>query len=66
MNNFDGLGILDIITIFSFVIGLQNLDLNIKQNEDLEKHLSQQDEEMLSKIIAQNQAIIEALEELRI
>ena len=40
--------------------------MNIKQNEDLEKHLSQQDEEMLSKIIAQNQAIIEALEELRI
>ena len=66
MNDFDGLGVLDILTIFSFVIGLKNLELNQKQSDDLEKHLSKQDEEMLSKIIAQNQAIIEALEELRI
>lgn len=66
MINNDTLGLLDYITIISFIIGLENLDLNIKQNESLEQHLAKQDKELLEKIVKQNEAIIEALEELRV
>lgn len=66
MNNFEGLGLLDLITILSFVIGLENLDLNVKQMDGIEEHLSKQDKDLLDKIIKQNEAILEALEELRL
>ena len=66
MNNFGEFGLLDLITIVSFIIGLENLDLNIKQSDSLEQHLAKQDKELLENIIKQNQAIIEALEELRL
>ena len=66
MNNFDNFGLLDLITILSFVVGLENLEMNIKQMDGIEQHLSKQDEKMLQKIIDQNEAIIEALEEMRI
>lgn len=66
MNNFEGLGLLDLITILSFVVGLENLDLNIKQMDGIEEHLSKQDKNLLDKIIKQNDAILEALEELRL
>ena len=59
---------LDIITILSFVIGVQNLELNEKQVSNLEQHLAQQDliliEEqnaMLKTIIQQNKEIISLL-----
>lgn len=60
MNN---LSFLDIITILSFVIGIENLNLNIEQNESLEQHLSTQDEKLLKKIIEQNEEIIKLLKE---
>lgn len=62
---------LDAITVVSFLIGVMNLDLNTQQVNNLDKHLEEQDsilrEEqnvMLSKIIAQNEQIIKLLEGL--
>lgn len=59
---------LDVLTILSFVISLQNLELNQKQVTNLEQHLAQQDhiliEEqnaMLQTIIEQNKEIIDIL-----
>ena len=49
---------LDILTIMSFVIGIENLELNIQQNQQLDQHLSKQDEELLAKIIAQNEELL--------
>lgn len=43
MNNNDRL--LDLISILSFVIGVQNLVLNDKQIEELENHLNKQDKQ---------------------
>ena len=37
--------LLDLINILSFIIGVQNLDLNGKQIEKLENHLKKQDEQ---------------------
>ena len=66
MNN--NLGFLDLINILSFIIGIENLNLNTEQVNTLDKHLEQQDhiliEEqnaMLSKIIEQNEEIIRLL-----
>lgn len=54
---------LDIISILSFIIGLQNLELNEKQVQDLQNHLNEQDNNQLAKIIAQNEEIIRLLKE---
>lgn len=56
---------IDIISILSFIIGLENLQLNIDQNKQLDKHLKDQDEILLAKIIEQNEEIINLLKELR-
>ncbi len=52
-NNNDYL--LDLINILSFIIGVENLNLNDKQIEKLENHLNKQDE--------QYEKIIELLKE---
>lgn len=59
-NNWEegNLSFLDILTILSFIIGLENLELNEKQVKHLEEHLSQQDENLLSKVIKQNEELI--------
>lgn len=61
---------LDILTILSFIIGLENLQLNKDQIDSLEKHLVQQDNillkeqnVMLEKILKQNEEIISLLKE---
>ena len=61
---------LDILTILSFIIGIQNLELNIDQVDSLDKHLKEQDHvlideqnEMLKTIIKQNEEIIKILKE---
>jgi len=66
-NNF-----LDLLAVWSFVIGVMNLDLNVQQVDNLDKHLAEQDtvlrEEqnvMLTKIIEQNEEIISLLQELK-
>lgn len=52
---------LDLLTILSFVIQLENLKLNEQQSEKLDRHLEKQDKEMLVKIIQQNKEIIQLL-----
>lgn len=54
----DALSFLDVLTILSFIIGIENLSLNQQQVTSLEQHLSKQDTELLSKIISQNELII--------
>ena len=49
---------IDWMSVLSFIIGLQNLELNEKQVDNLETHLSKQDNELLSKIIKQNERLI--------
>lgn len=60
MNN--KLEFLDAITLLSFVIGVQNLELNERQVNNLEQHLAKQDHvlieeqnKMLETIIQQNE-----------
>lgn len=62
--------ILNIISIASYLLSIQNLQLNTKQtsNDDLNKHLQKQDEILLeqnerylSKIIEQNDEILKLL-----
>ena len=69
MNNWS---FIDIINILSFMIGVENLELNTQQVENLDKHLQEQDivlkEEqnvMLDKAIKQNEEIITLLKELK-
>ena len=69
MNN---LNFLDIVTILSFLVGVQNLELNEQQINNLEEHLKNQDavlkneqNEMLQKIIAQNKEIINLLKGIK-
>lgn len=50
---------LDLINILSFIIGLQNLELNQKQVTALDRHLSEQDNNQLAMIISQNEELIE-------
>lgn len=54
---------LDIVNVLSLIIGLQNLELNEKQVENLDNHLKQQDENLLAHIIQQNEEIIRLLKE---
>ena len=54
---------IEIINIFSFILGLQNLELNEKQVKSLDNHLKQQDENQLALIIQQNEEIIRLLKE---
>lgn len=62
--------VLNIISIASYLLSIQNLQLNTQQatNDDLNKHLREQDEilheqneKFLSKIIQQNEEIINLL-----
>lgn len=59
--NFD---ILDIISIVSLYIAIQNLQENEQQSEILKQKLDNQDNEYLKKIITQNEIIIAQNEEL--
>ena len=54
---------IDIISVLSFIIGLENLELNQKQVSSLDKHLTNQDNQILAKIIQQNEDIIQLLKE---
>ena len=56
-------GLIEWISFFSFLVGIENLELNEKQIDNLEQHLSKQDAELLSTIIKQNEQIIQMLEE---
>lgn len=53
MNNY----VIDLVNILSYLIGVQNLELNDKQISQLEEHLNKQDK--------QYEKIIQMLEEVR-
>lgn len=53
----------DILTILSFIIGLQNLELNKKQVDAMMKEMTDNQNSMLSTIIKQNEEIIRLLKE---
>ena len=59
MDNWQEWDFLDIISILSFIVGLENLELNNKQVANLEQHLNHQDNNLLAKIIQQNEELIE-------
>ena len=40
-NNF----IIDLVNVLSFAVGLQNIELNNKQIQDLQEHLNRQDQQ---------------------
>jgi succinate dehydrogenase flavin-adding protein (antitoxin of CptAB toxin-antitoxin module) len=53
------LSFLDLISILSFVIGVENLALNQQQVSSLDEHLSRQDNDLLLKIINQNEELLQ-------
>lgn len=55
---------LDVISILSFIIGLQNLELNQRQVDGLMSEMRDNQNSMLHDIIKQNEIIIEQNEEL--
>lgn len=52
---------LDILTILSFIVGLQNLELNQRQVDGIMDELRSTQNSMLSTIIEQNKEIIRLL-----
>lgn len=59
MNN---ISFLDLITILSFLVGLQNLELNEEQVNNLEEHLKKQDQVLIEE---QNKMMVEMLDLLK-
>lgn len=60
MDNFD-LDFLDVLTVLSFIIGLENLNLNKQQVDGIMDELRKNQNAMLATIIKQNEEIIELL-----
>ena len=52
---------LDILTVLSFIIGLENLELNQKQVDGIMEELCSNQNAMLATIIEQNEEIIRLL-----
>lgn len=63
MDNGEQWSFIDIISILSFIIGLENLELNQQQVDGVMTELRQNQNTMLSKIIQQNEEIIKLLKE---
>ena len=55
---------LDVISILSFIIGLQNLELNQRQVDGLMSEMRDNQNSMIHNIIKQNEIIIQQNEEL--
>nr|DAQ16563.1 MAG TPA: hypothetical protein [Caudoviricetes sp.] len=53
----------DLISVLSFIVGLQNLDLNKKQVDSMMSEMRDNQNAMLSTIISQNKEIIKLLKE---
>ena len=64
MNNNENWSFIDAISVLSFIIGLQNLELNERQVKALDNHLKEQDENQLALIIQQNEILIELDKEI--
>lgn len=65
MNFGEQFSFIDIVSILSFFIGLENLSLNKVQVNDIMQELQSNQNGMLSKIIEQNEQIIQMLKEMR-
>lgn len=65
MNFGEQLSFIDIVSILSFFIGLENFSLNKVQVNDIMQELQSNQNGMLSKIIEQNEQIIQMLKEMR-
>ncbi len=63
MNFGEQFSFIDIVSILSFFIGLENLSLNKVQVNDIMQELQSNQNGMLSKIIEQNEQIIQMLKE---
>lgn len=63
MNFGEQFSFIDIVSILSFFIGLENLSLNKVQVNDIMQELQKNQNGMLSKIIEQNEQIIQMLKE---
>lgn len=63
MDNGEQWSFIDVISILSFIVGLENLDLNQQQVDGVMQELQQHQNAMLSKIIQQNEEIIKLLKE---
>lgn len=64
MNDYGGIDFIDFLGILSFIIGLMNLDLNIKQVDGVMEELRNNQNKMLETIINQNIEIIKQNEEI--
>lgn len=64
-NEHNGFSFIDTINILSFIIGIQNLELNNKQVESLSKEMTDNQDIMLNTIIQQNEEIIKLLKEFK-
>lgn len=58
-----GQGFIDLVNILSLVVGLENLELNQNQVNDLMAEMRNNQNSMLATIIEQNEEIIKLLKE---
>lgn len=63
MNNGEILSFIDLISIASFIVGLENLSLNKTQVNGIMQELQDNQNKMLFEIIEQNKQIISMLKE---
>ena len=63
MNNGEILSFIDLISIASFIVGLENLSLNKIQVNGIMQELQDNQNKILSEIIEQNKQIISMLKE---
>ncbi len=64
MNFGEEFSIIDFVSMLSFIIGLENLNLNKVQVNDIMREMQNNQNGMLSKIIEQNEQIIKMLKEI--
>lgn len=67
MNNRESFGLLDVLTIMSLCLQLQdhNRDVSELSNDELMKELQKQDREYLERIIRNQEAIMEELKAIK-
>lgn len=63
-NNGEEWSFIDVISILSFIIGLQNLELNQKQVDGLMNEMTDHQNSLLATIIKQNELLISQNEEI--
>lgn len=64
MNFGEEFSIIDFVSMLSFIVGLENLNLNKIQVNDIMREMQNNQNKMLSKIIEQNEQIIKMLKEI--